>query len=101
MRPCRQDRHRLWRRWKGEPLIAPYLLAVALFAIGYIGLAVSLWPFIVPCATTPAQAAAADNALALMLCGAIPLLPLILAYTAYVYWVFRAKVGDDAASRVE
>jgi cytochrome d ubiquinol oxidase subunit II len=87
----------LWTRWKGEPLIAPYLLAVALFAIGYIGLAVSLFPYIVPFALTPAEAAAADNALAFMLWGAAPLLPLILGYTAYVYWTFRAKVSDDGA----
>jgi cytochrome d ubiquinol oxidase subunit II len=86
----------LWRRWKGEPLIAPYLLAVGLFAIGYIGLAISLWPYIVPFAMTPAQAAAAPNAQALLLYGALPLLPLILAYTGYVYWLFRAKVGEDA-----
>jgi cytochrome d ubiquinol oxidase subunit II len=87
----------LWRRWKGEPLIAPYLLAVSLFAIGYLGLAVSLWPYIVPFALTPAEAAAADNSLGFMLIGAAPLLPLILGYTAYVYWTFRAKVDDDAA----
>ncbi|MGD9980804.1 MAG: cytochrome d ubiquinol oxidase subunit II [Hyphomonadaceae bacterium] len=87
----------LWMRWKGEPLIAPYLLAVALFAIGFLGLAISLWPYIVPFAMTPAEAAAADNALSFMLLGAAPLLPLILGYTAYVYWTFRAKVDDDAA----
>jgi len=87
----------LWRRWSGTPHLTPYLLTVALFAIGYIGLAVSLWPYIVPFAMTPVDAAAADNALALMLWGAAPLLPLILAYTAYVYWVFRAKVDEDAA----
>jgi cytochrome d ubiquinol oxidase subunit II len=70
---------------------------VCLFLVGYVGLAVSLWPFIVPFAMTPGEAAAADNALALMLWGAAPLLPIILGYTAYVYWVFRAKVSDDAA----
>ncbi|MGE0597216.1 MAG: cytochrome d ubiquinol oxidase subunit II [Hyphomonadaceae bacterium] len=87
----------LWLRWKGEPLIAPYLLAVGLFAVGYVGLAVSLWPYIVPFALEPADAAAADNALELMLWGAAPMLPIILAYTAYVYWIFRAKVDDDGA----
>src|SRR5262245_806132 len=87
----------LWTRWKGEPLIAPYLLAVGLFLIGYVGLAVSLWPYIVPFAMTPREAASADNALSLMLWGAGPLLPIILGYTGYVYWVFRAKVSDDAA----
>jgi cytochrome d ubiquinol oxidase subunit II len=87
----------LWRRWKGQPLLAPYLLAVGLFAIGYAGLAVSLWPYIVPFAMTPADAAAADNALAFLLWGAAPILPLILAYTAGVYWLFRAKIDPDAA----
>ena len=75
----------------------PYLLAVALFAIGYGGLAISLWPYIVPFALTPADAAAADNALAFLLWGAAPLLPIILGYTAYVYWLFRAKVDPDAS----
>jgi cytochrome d ubiquinol oxidase subunit II len=87
----------LWRGADERRHFAPYLYAVGLFLIGYIGLAISLWPYIVPFALTPAEAAAADNALALMLWGAGPLLPLILAYTAYVYWVFRAKVGEDGA----
>jgi cytochrome d ubiquinol oxidase subunit II len=87
----------LYRRWSRKPHLAPYLLAVALFAIGYAGLAVSLWPYIVPFAMTPADAAAADNALELLLWGAGPMLPIILAYTAYVYWLFRAKVSADAA----
>ena len=84
--------------WRGARRDAPAAvsLRVALFAIGYLGLAISLWPYIVPFAMTPADAAAADNALALLLWGAAPMLPLILAYTAYVYWIFRAKVGDDA-----
>jgi cytochrome bd ubiquinol oxidase subunit II len=87
----------LWRRWKSQPLLLPYLLAVGLFAIGYAGLAVSLWPYIVPFALTPADAAAADNALAFLLWGAAPLLPVILGYTAYVYWLFRAKVDPHAS----
>jgi cytochrome d ubiquinol oxidase subunit II len=85
----------LWRGADKRRHSTPYLYAVCLFLVGYVGLAVSLWPYIVPFAMTPADAAAADNALALMLWGAGPLLPLILGYTAYVDWVFRAKVGDD------
>jgi cytochrome d ubiquinol oxidase subunit II len=87
----------LWRGADQRRHLAPYLAAVALFLIGYLGLAVSLWPYIVPFAMTPADAAAADNALSLLLFGAAPMLPIILAYTAYVYWLFRAKVGDDGA----
>jgi cytochrome d ubiquinol oxidase subunit II len=86
----------LWRGAEKRMHLQPYLYSVALFAIGYLGLAISLWPFIVPFAMTPADAAAADNALSLLLWGTAPLLPLILAYTAYVYWIFRAKVGEDA-----
>lgn len=87
----------LWRGADQRRHLTPYLYAVGLFLIGYIGLAISLWPFIVPFAMTPADAAAADNALSLMLWGAAPMLPIILAYTAYVYWLFRAKVDDDGA----
>jgi cytochrome bd ubiquinol oxidase subunit II len=77
--------------------LLPYAAAVGLFAAGYLGLAASLWPYILPFAYDASSAAAADNALALLLAGAAPLLALILGYTAYVYWLFRAKVGDDAA----
>lgn len=87
----------LWRGAEARRHLQPYLFAVGLVAIGYFGLAISLWPYIVPFALTPAQAAAADNALELMLWGALPMLPIILGYTAYVYWIFRAKVSSDAA----
>lgn len=87
----------LWREADLRHHLQPYLYSVLLFLVGYVGLAISLWPYIVPFQMTPAEAAAADNALALMLWGAIPMLPVILGYTAYVYWLFRAKVTDEAA----
>jgi cytochrome d ubiquinol oxidase subunit II len=87
----------IWRDAAGTKHLRPYLLSVALFAVAYAGLAASLWPYIVPFEMTPADAAAADNALMLMLWGALPLLPIILGYTAYVYWLFRAKVPADEA----
>ena len=86
----------LWRGADQRHHLASYLYAVGLFGVGYVGLAISLWPYIVPFQMTPADAAAADNALALMLWGAVPMLPIILGYTAYVYWLFRAKVTDEA-----
>jgi cytochrome d ubiquinol oxidase subunit II len=87
----------IWRAAAGRHALRPYLLSITLFATAYAGLAVSLWPFIVPYVMTPADAAAPDNALALMLAGALPLLLLIFAYTFYVYWVFRGKVAADAS----
>jgi len=87
----------LWRAAASGRHLSPYLYGVGLFAVGYLGLAISLWPYIVPFALTPAAAAAADNALGLMLAGAAPMLPIILGYTAYVYWIFRAKASVDEA----
>ena len=87
----------LWRGADKRLHLTPYLYAVCLFAVGYVGLAVSLWPYLVPFTMTPGEAAAADNALGLLLAGALPMLPIILGYTGYVYWLFRAKVDDEAA----
>lgn len=74
---------------------APYVCAALLFLLAYAGLLVSFYPYIVPYALTIQDAAAAPNAQALLLWGAVVLLPVILGYTAYVYWVFRGKVADD------
>jgi cytochrome d ubiquinol oxidase subunit II len=82
----------LRRRSHGLPLAGAWLL----FLSGYMGLAVGFAPYIVPYAVTYRQAAAADNALALLAAGLAVLLPLILGYTAWVYWVFRGKVAADA-----
>ena len=62
----------------------------------YLGLAVSFFPDIVPYRLSFRQAAAPDNALALLLGGAAIMLPFILGYTAWVYWLFRGKIGEDA-----
>jgi cytochrome d ubiquinol oxidase subunit II len=76
--------------------VLPFIGTALVFLSGYIGLAVGFAPFIVPYAMTYEQAAAADNALALMLGGLAFLLPVILIYAGWVYWVFRGKVALDA-----
>ena len=63
---------------------------------GYIGLAAGFFPNIVPYDMTFRQAASQDNALGLMLVGVGILLPVILGYTIWVYWLFRGKVTPDA-----
>jgi cytochrome bd ubiquinol oxidase subunit II len=78
----------LQRRWE----LAPFLASAGLFVLCYIGLGISFYPYIVPPTLTIWQAAAPDNSLKFLLVGAVVLLPLILAYTAYSYWVFRGKV---------
>jgi cytochrome d ubiquinol oxidase subunit II len=74
----------------------PFLAALSLFVLSYAGLGVSFWPWIVPRAITIHDAAAPDTSLAFLLAGAIFLLPIILGYTIWAYWVFRGKVHHDA-----
>ncbi len=74
----------------------PFVGAVLVFLSGYAGLAVGFFPYVAPYAVDFRQAAAPDNALALMLFGTAFILPLILGYTAWVYWVFRGKVTPEA-----
>jgi len=75
-----------------KPLLA-FLSVQGLFILSYFGLLISFFPYIVPSAVTIWQAAAPDKSLKFLLVGAVVLLPMILAYTAYAYWVFRGKVG--------
>ena len=82
----------LWKRSHGWPFLGGALV----FLSGYIGLAVSFFPSIVPYDIDFRTAANADNALGLMLWGIAILLPAILGYTVWVYWIFRGKVSADA-----
>ena len=70
----------------------PFFLAHALFALSYAGLGISMYPYIVPQSITIWQAAAPESSQLFMLAGVAVLIPLILGYTAFAYWVFRGKV---------
>ena len=75
--------------------VGPFAGAVALFAMSYLGIAISLWPMIVPGHFTLYQAAASQSTQAFLLIGTLFLLPVILVYTAWSYWVFRGKVRAE------
>jgi cytochrome d ubiquinol oxidase subunit II len=70
----------------------PFLLSLILFALSYAGLGISMYPYIVPQSITIWQAAAPQNSQIFMLVGVAGLVPLILGYTGWAYWVFRGKV---------
>lgn len=70
----------------------PYLLTIVLFLGAFVGFSITLFPYMVPPAITLWEAAAPDESLRFLLVGAVFLLPIILAYTAYAYWVFRGKM---------
>jgi cytochrome d ubiquinol oxidase subunit II len=73
---------------------APFMGAVCLFGLGFLGLAYSFYPYIVPEKLTIWQAASAPESLFIILVGALFVLPMIVAYTAFSYWVFRGKAQE-------
>ncbi|MBN2631861.1 MAG: cytochrome d ubiquinol oxidase subunit II [Rhodobacteraceae bacterium] len=88
----------VWALWTGlqRGLSArPFLATLGLFILSYIGLGISFFPHIVPPAMTITEAAAPDSSLHFLLVGAVVLIPMILAYTSYSYWVFRGKVRPE------
>ena len=73
----------------------PMILSLALFGLCFVGLGLSMWPHVIPPAITLQQAAAPASSQLFMLVGAVVLIPIILGYTAYAYWVFRGKLDPD------
>ena len=85
-----------WRTTHSSAHLWPFVLTMALFTLGYAGLAISLWPNIVPHEIPYWEAAAAASSQTFLLIGVIVTLPAVLFYTAYSYWVFRGKVQRAA-----
>ncbi|ADM10723.1 putative cytochrome bd-quinol oxidase subunit II [Parvularcula bermudensis HTCC2503] len=75
---------------------SPFVLSLALFALCFVGLGVSVYPYIVPTEVTILDAATPFKSQIFMFVGAVILIPIILAYTGYAYWVFRGKIDPDA-----
>lgn len=74
---------------------SPFLLTLGLIFLGFSGLGISLWPMIVPPAITLWQAASPPGSQAFMLVGSLLIIPVILGYTAWSYYIFRGKVRED------
>ncbi len=70
----------------------PFLATIALFVLSFIGLGISFYPYMVPPSLTIWDVAAPDESLWFLLVGTLVLVPMILIYTGYAYWVFRGKV---------
>jgi cytochrome d ubiquinol oxidase subunit II len=82
----------VWRELDGHRDATPFLGTVVLFLLSYLGIAVSLWPMIVPHRFTLWEAASSPGTQVFLLIGTLVLLPIVLAYSAWSYWVFRGKV---------
>lgn len=74
----------------------PFMLSLSLFLLGFAGLLLGMWPFIVPPALTIWDAAAPPATQGFALAGLVVLLPAILGYTWWSYSVFKGKVAADA-----
>ena len=85
----------LWHGLTTDKHLQPFLAALGLFVLSFIGIGISFYPYIVPGALTIAEAAAPDSSLQFLLVGAVILVPTILAYTGYAYWVFRGKIDPE------
>jgi cytochrome d ubiquinol oxidase subunit II len=84
-----------WRALDSDREGVPFIAAVLLFLLSYLGIAISLWPTIVPHRLTLWQAASSPSTQGFLLIGTLVLLPVILLYTAWSYWLFRGKVRGD------
>ena len=85
----------MWQGLTTDKHLQPFLAALGLFVLSFVGLGISFYPYIVPGSLTIEDAAAPDSSLLFLLVGAVVLVPTILAYTGYAYWVFRGKMDPD------
>ncbi len=85
----------LWQSIEQRREVLPFVCTMGLFLLSYSGLAISLWPFVIPRTVTIWEAASAPGSQAFLLVGVALMLPATLAYTAYSYWVFRGKVRRE------
>ncbi|MBK8175548.1 MAG: cytochrome d ubiquinol oxidase subunit II [Rhodospirillales bacterium] len=76
---------------------APFTAVVVVFLTAFGTMAASFWPYMIPFSVTIDEAAAPVSSLRFLFYGGgTVVLPIILAYTITVYWIFRGKVRDGA-----
>jgi len=85
----------LWRNLRTEREFQPFFLSLGLFFMNYIGLGISMCPWLVPFEVTLRQAAAAPESQSLLIVGTAVMLPVVLAYTAFCYYIFRGKTSHE------
>ena len=87
----------IWRDLHTDREYRPFFLSFGIFLTGYLGIAISTWPYIIPFEITFRQAAAAPESQSLLLIGTAVMLPLILLYVGYCYYIFRGKASHESA----
>ena len=85
----------VWQALRTGKEILPFAGSAGIFVLSYAGIAISLWPFIVPYQFTLWETASTPNTQAFLLVGTMFMLPIILMNMAWSYWVFRGKVSGE------
>jgi cytochrome d ubiquinol oxidase subunit II len=83
-----------WRWIEARREVQPFLATITLFLLGFLGLAISNFPYLVPPSLTVWDTAAAPASQIFMLLGTLFLLPIVLGYVGFIYWLFRGKVRE-------
>jgi cytochrome bd ubiquinol oxidase subunit II len=77
--------------------VQPFVFALLFFISAYLGLQAGIYPYAILPDVTLAQAAAQRETMIFTLVGVAVVLPMVLGYTVYSYWVFRGKVTAEGA----
>lgn len=85
----------LWDSLRKGREVLPFMSAMGLFFLSFTGLIISLWPYVAPPSITLWDAATAPMSQQFLIVGTMFLLPIILLYVFWSYWVFRGKVRSD------
>lgn len=85
----------LWDSLRKGREVLPFMSAIGLFFLSFTGLIISLWPYVAPPSITLWDAATAPMSQQFLMVGTMFLLPVILLYVFWSYWVFRGKVRSD------
>jgi cytochrome d ubiquinol oxidase subunit II len=86
----------LWRAVMRRAEVAPFVLGLTFFALGFVGLVLGIWPNLLPPNLSIWEAAAPPSTQGFVLVGTLIMLPAVLGYTYWSYSVFRGKVAADS-----
>lgn len=84
-----------WKNLSKKNEVKPFLYSIVIFLCSYVGIGVSVYPYLIPHQVTLWEAAAPDTTLKFILIGVVIMLPILLGYTAYAYYLFRGKTNDN------
>ena len=84
-----------WKNLSKQNEVKPFMYSIVIFLCSYVGIGISVYPYLIPHQVTLWEGAAPDTTLKFILIGVVIMLPILLGYTAYAYYLFRGKINDN------